>query len=157
MFEDCSRDVNLYTEFCTAAPITSGYGQVWKYSDGDFDNTETGTWTKIRNEVRTFHKTTRMGQDPPDGHSQHTSNIGDVCYGDAGGSVWKYWMFRDPGAAEDKRVHKLAVLTGVVSRSVWQHCIRLLYDDNLLAFVQMLRGSEWRQMVKIQASSTSEC
>ena len=111
VFEDCSRNVNLYTEFCTAAPITSGFGQIWRYFAGN------GTWLKIRNEVRTFHRTTKMaGPDDPAGHSQHTTNIGDVCYGDAGGSVWKYWMFRAPDAAEDKRVHKLAVLTGVVSR-----------------------------------------
>ena len=116
VFEDCSRNVNLYTEFCTAAPITSGFGQVWRYFYGN------GTWLKIRNEVRTFHKTTKdVDPGDPPGHTQHTSNIGDVCYGDAGGSVWKYWMFRAPEASEDKRVHKLAVLTGVVSRSVSQY------------------------------------
>ena len=27
--------------------------------------------------------------------SQHTQAQGDVCYGDAGGSVWKLWSFRD--------------------------------------------------------------
>ena len=111
VYEDCSRNVNLYTEFCTAAPITSGFGQVWRL----FEN---GTWSKIKNEVRTFHKTTKNSLFGPPGPAQHTSNIGDVCYGDAGGSVWKYWVFRDPEAAEDRRVHKLAVLTGVVSRSV---------------------------------------
>ena len=25
---------------------------------------------------------------------QHTQAEGDVCYGDAGGSVWKLWSFR---------------------------------------------------------------
>ena len=28
-------------------------------------------------------------------HLQHSQAEGDVCYGDAGGSVWKLWSFRD--------------------------------------------------------------
>ena len=27
--------------------------------------------------------------------SQHTSTEGDVCFGDAGGSVWKLWSFKE--------------------------------------------------------------
>ena len=90
--------------------VTSGFGQIWRW----FEKNQ--TWVKIRNEVRTFHDVTKMAGGAQ--HSQHTSNIGDVCYGDAGGSVWKYWVFRDSGATQDARIHKLAVLTGVVSRLV---------------------------------------
>ena len=78
----------------------------------------------MKNELRQFHE--ELGQDgqelvlrPGRGYQalQHSSTVGDACYGDAGGSVWKYWMFRDTTSSEpDKRVMKLAVLTGVVSR-----------------------------------------
>jgi hypothetical protein len=47
---------------------------------------------------------------------QHTSAVGDACFGDAGGSVWKMWRFRDPASASADRPSQLAVLTGVVSR-----------------------------------------
>ena len=52
---------------------------------------------------------------------QHSAFEGDSCYGDAGGSVWKLWTFRDPQSS-DKTWNKkyknqeLAVLTGVISR-----------------------------------------
>ena len=64
-----------------------------------------------RNELRNFHELYQDRQ-----MIQHTSTLGDVCYGDAGGSVWKYWAFRDGNLGMENRVHKLAVLTGVVSR-----------------------------------------
>ena len=47
---------------------------------------------------------------------QHSSYDGDTCFGDAGGSVWKYWVFRDPATGGWGQVKKLAVLTGVISR-----------------------------------------
>ena len=47
---------------------------------------------------------------------QHSTATGDACYGDAGGSVWKFWVFRENSDVPDNRIHKLAVLTGVVSR-----------------------------------------
>jgi hypothetical protein len=47
---------------------------------------------------------------------QHTSAVGDACFGDAGGSVWKMWRFRDPASPSADRPSQLAVLTGVVSR-----------------------------------------
>ena len=69
-----------------------------------------------RNELRNFHELYQDRQ-----MIQHTSTLGDVCYGDAGGSVWKYWAFRDGNLGMENRVHKLAVLTGVVSRLVEIH------------------------------------
>jgi hypothetical protein len=52
---------------------------------------------------------------------QHTSAVGDACFGDAGGSVWKMWRFRDPASTSADRPSQLAVLTGVVSRLELQH------------------------------------
>ena len=33
VYEDCSKDIDIKTEFCTGAPITSSYGQEWMYSE----------------------------------------------------------------------------------------------------------------------------
>jgi len=104
VYENCSKGINAATEFCTGARITGGYGQVWEYGDD-------GTFTKLKNELRKFTERP-LGQ-----HSwQHSSATGDACYGDAGGSVWRYWVFRDNSSVADNRVLKRAVLTGVVSR-----------------------------------------
>jgi len=126
VYENCSRGINTPTEFCTGSPIKSGFGQVWEYDDEakDIWQTDKGTFIKMKNELRQFHED--VGQDgqelvlrPGRGYQalQHSSTIGDACYGDAGGSVWKYWVFRDSTSSKpDNRVMKLAVLTGVVSR-----------------------------------------
>ena len=54
---------------------------------------------------------------------QHSSVVGDSCFGDAGGSVWKYWKFKDPASNAPVRPDHgtLAVLTGVVSRYLDRH------------------------------------
>merc|ERR1719244_187262 len=118
LYENCSSNINIQTEFCTGVPIVGGYGQVWTLKDGEFE--------RQRNELRNFHELTRPDDESFDVSKrrqiiQHTSTIGDVCYGDAGGSVWKYWAFRDGSDESENRVHKLAVLTGVVSRFE-EHC-----------------------------------
>ena len=77
-----------------------------------------------RNELRNFQELVQDANASPSEMKQmiqHTSTLGDVCYGDAGGSVWKYWAFRDGNLGMENRVHKLAVLTGVVSRLVEIH------------------------------------
>ena len=102
LYENCSTNVNPMTEFCTGVPVVRGYAQVWDWSNDQ--------WIKIGNELRGTSAKTRLRT------RQHTSQLGDVCYGDAGGSVWKYWMFRDPNSDSSERGRKLAVLTGVISR-----------------------------------------
>ena len=69
--------------------------------------------------------------------AQHTQAMGDACYGDAGGSVWKFFeqrfttqvvetfpnhFTRSDDDKPDNRMHKVAVLTGVVSR--WATVLR---------------------------------
>jgi len=118
VYENCSKSINTWTEFCTGVPILSGYGQVWRYNE-KYDK-----FTKIRNELRKFHEELDWNGNgtilrPGSSYQaiQHSQALGDACYGDAGGSVWKYYTFREPSSdAPDKRVHKLAVLTGVLSR-----------------------------------------
>jgi len=104
-YEGCSINFNMNTELCTAAPAHKGYGQVWSYNGKDFK--------LIQKELRVLHDPVK---DEFTETRQHTNNVGDVCYGDAGGSVWKFWVFRDNDKKAEIRKHKLAVLTGVISR-----------------------------------------
>lgn len=122
VYENCSLSVNTFTEFCTGAPITAGYGQIWQYANGKF--------MFVRNELRQLHEGSQQDGDTIDWNGngtilrpgsryqaiQHHQAMGDACYGDAGGSVWKWMMQRDNSDIPDNRVHKLAVLTGVLSR-----------------------------------------
>ena len=101
VYENCSSNVNVMTEFCTGAPLVSGYGQVWTFKGGKF--------ALVGQEVRKYNQavTNRTAV-------QHDDAVGAACYGDAGGSVWKLWKF----FAEDGsgRMEERAVLTGVLSR-----------------------------------------
>ena len=101
--------------------------KVWEYDDESmkiWDGKSTkGDFIKIKNELRKYHEETVWNGNgtilrPGSRYQavQHSQAIGDACYGDAGGSVWKYWIFRDRSNIKDRRSHKLAVLTGVVSR-----------------------------------------
>lgn len=114
LYENCSRTVDTSTEFCTGDPIATGYGQVWRYSAA------TENFTLVRNEIRSWREereSESLARDWGTGRplrpasayqaAQHGAAMGDSCYGDAGGSVWKFWRFQQT---------KLAVLTGVVSR-----------------------------------------
>ena len=101
VYQNCSSNVNVLTEFCTGAPLVSGYGQVWTFQGGQF--------VLVGHEVRKY-------QEQLDNRTavQHHDALGAACYGDAGGSVWKLWKF----FAEDGsgRLEERAVLTGVLSR-----------------------------------------
>ena len=105
-YEKCSHNFNMDTEFCTAVPVLRGYGQVWNFDGKDFN--------LVQKELRVVHDP--MKDKYSGTHNQHTNNVGDVCYGDAGGSVWKFWVFRDNSTTTENRNRKLAVLTGVISR-----------------------------------------
>ena len=67
---------------------------------------------------------------------QHSSIQADSCFGDAGGSVWKFWRYGG---------RRLAVLTGVISRSVeWAVYIVMLlerFEEQCGAFAPATRGS----------------
>jgi len=122
VYENCSMSINTSTEFCTRPPILSGYGQVWEWNDSP-----EGTFKRIKSELIKYHeeiqengksiiKPGSMYEAIP-----HKNAPRDACYGDVGGSVWKFWVFRDESSVPDNRVYKLAVITGVVSRFE-EHC-----------------------------------
>jgi hypothetical protein len=48
VYENCSLNVDTFSEFCTGAKISSGYGQVWDYDNGNF--------LYLRTELRQFHE-----------------------------------------------------------------------------------------------------
>ena len=112
VYPDCSKDINIASEFCTAAPIISSFGQIWVLDDTD----ERGEFFFKSNQLRKLRNDLTFKDDGLDLSFQHTSAVGDICLGDAGGSVWKFMKFRD-NTASTARPHKLALLTGVVSRS----------------------------------------
>ena len=135
VYENCSKSIDTFSEFCTGERIVSGYGQVsrlncllkskhiflkvWLYDD------TYKHFIKIRNELRKYHEETGWNQNntilrPGARYQaiQHSNALGDACYGDAGGSVWKFWTFRERSSKPDRRTYRLAVLTGVISRSV---------------------------------------
>ena len=95
-----------------------GYGQKW---------TLNGTLYFNKHEMRSYLQDPNL--DPSFGPvvPKHHSVI-DACFGDAGGSVWKFWNFKGDG---EERVAKLAVLTGVVSR----------FEKNCGVFQPASRGS----------------
>ena len=95
--------------------------QVWRYSAA------TENFTLVRNEIRSWREereSESLARDWGTGRplrpasayqaAQHGAAMGDSCYGDAGGSVWKFWRFQQT---------KLAVLTGVVSRC----CLNIIF------------------------------
>ena len=115
VYENCSKNINTKTEFCTGAPIVTSYGQIWV-----LDETKNPKFFFKQNQLRAIRNDldwngngTIIRPGAKYQNTQHSSAIGDACYGDAGGSVWKYIRFRNEGI---DRPHKLAVLTGVVSR-----------------------------------------
>jgi len=115
VYENCSKNVNTETEFCTGSPIVTSYGQIWV-----LDATKSPKFFFKQNQLRAARTDldwngngTIIRPGAKYQNAQHTSAVGDACYGDAGGSVWKYARFRGEGT---DRPHKLAVLTGVVSR-----------------------------------------
>ena len=100
--------------------------KVWEFDDGedsDYLQTNIGPFTMIKDEFIEYHQVINengIGKilRPGSLHQvvPHNTTTEEACYGDAGGSVWKYWMFRDESSIPDNRVQKLAILTGVVSR-----------------------------------------
>jgi len=117
IYPNCSKSINTWTEFCTGTPIISGFGQVWRHESS------TGSFSKVKNELQTYVEEPGWNGNntilrPGSRYQaiQHSNSLGDACYGDAGGSVWKYWMFQDQSEKRNNRVHQLAVLTGVLSR-----------------------------------------
>lgn len=112
VYEDCSKDIDIKTEFCTGAPITSSYGQEWMYSE----NGESQDFVFVKHVLRALRKDiNRNGDNTKYKIPQHTNAVGDACFGDAGGSVWKFMKFRGHDDST-KRPHNVAVLTGVISR-----------------------------------------
>ena len=121
VYENCSKGVDTLSEFCTGFPITQGKMVEYRYKDNDT------TFTKYRTYARQFHpggigwngNDTIIRPGARYQGRQHSSYEGDACYGDAGGSVWKYWVFRNPGDSNAEgwsKNKRLAVLTGVISR-----------------------------------------
>jgi len=104
VYENCSRNVDIKHEFCTGSPITRPKQHNVKKLDGEFFlmNTDPETWHQADINSTSIR--------------QHSSSVGDACYGDAGGSVWKFFKFKDPGSDSGEHKNKLAVLTGIVSR-----------------------------------------
>ena len=116
VYENCSKNIFTQHEFCTGAPIVSSFGQMWLYDD----IADTPAFFFHRNQLRSTRKDldwngngTILRPGAKYQNIQHSSAVGDACFGDAGGSVWKFMRFRDETTA---RPHKLAILTGVVSR-----------------------------------------
>ena len=116
-----------YFNFTYEVDLNCKIIKVWEYDDESmkiWDGKSTkGDFIKIKNELRKYHEETGWNGNgtilrPGSRYQavQHSQAIGDAFYGDAGGSVWKYWIFRDRSNMKDRRSHKLAVLTGVVSR-----------------------------------------
>ena len=108
VYENCSSNVNVLTEFCTGAPLVSGYGQVWTYNGGRFEF--------LGHEVRKYREDVEKGDKTTSSYSavQHHDALGAACYGDAGGAIWKVWKFFDSSGTN--RSDDRAVLTGVLSR-----------------------------------------
>jgi len=132
VYENCSHGVDTFTEFCTGSKLLTAYTMEYQYSQGDNKN----RFQFIKGNFRDYHpwdkEWNNKGRNIRPGAryqgSQHTQAEGDVCYGDAGGSVWKLWSFRDLSNKnkEDNTVRRpawgrLAVLTGVISRFE-KHC-----------------------------------
>lgn len=116
VYENCSRNIQTQTEFCSGAPIVSSFGQVWRLDE----SVNPPQFTFLRNQLRSMRKDinwngngTIIRPGAKYQNIQHSNAIGDACYGDAGGSVWKFMKFRNEKKA---RQNKRAVLTGVVSR-----------------------------------------
>eukprot|EP00092_Neocalanus_flemingeri_P085849 GFUD01108081.1.p1 GENE.GFUD01108081.1~~GFUD01108081.1.p1 ORF type:complete len:485 (+),score=107.24 GFUD01108081.1:73-1455(+) len=124
VYENCSVNVDTLTEFCTGSAITQGKMSVYRF-DNTSQDLNTSPFSLIRTAARTFH----TGDIGWNGNGtiirsgaryqgrQHSSYQGDSCFGDAGGAVWKFSVFRD-SVSESKEWggEKLAVLTGVISR-----------------------------------------
>jgi len=133
VYENCSINVDTMTEFCTGTPITRGKMAVYSYNP--YRGTDIAPDEDVENPFNRTEVLPRMYH--PDGTywngnrtiirkgsryqgRTHSSFEGDSCFGDAGGSVWKFHVFRSPGSEAEpdprKAKDKLAVLTGVISR-----------------------------------------
>merc|ERR1712142_380929 len=132
VYENCSHGVDTFTEFCTGSKFLTAYTMEYRYSLVGGKN----RFQFIQGKVRSFHpgntgwnnNNTIIRPGARYQGTQHTQVKGDVCYGDAGGSVWKMWSFRDLNKEnkDNTKVERppwgrLAVLTGVISRFE-QHC-----------------------------------
>ena len=126
-FENCSKGVNTMHEFCTGAKLLTSYTLRYSVSSEQSNRGDNELdFLLIDGKPRHFqpgdtewnsNKKIIMPRDKYLGATHHQAQ-GDVCFGDAGGSVWKIWAFRDPNDSIHKRPKygKLAVLTGVISR-----------------------------------------
>merc|ERR1712083_12734 len=115
VYENCSKSISTDVEFCTGAPIVSSYGQEWLLKDNEF------VFSKqylrgLRKDVKWNGDGTIHRAGAKYINAQHTNAVGDACYGDAGGSVWKFLSYRGQQSNSTKRPHRVAVLTGVISR-----------------------------------------
>ncbi|XP_023337120.1 uncharacterized protein LOC111708089 [Eurytemora carolleeae] len=126
VYENCSHGINTFKEFCTGAKLATAYTLKYKIS-----STNPEEFLLLSGKHAQFHPGDpawnnngtfiRLGAKYQG--TQHTQVSGDACYGDAGGSVWKIWGFRDKEDSLGKRQKhgKVAVLTGVISRFE-HHC-----------------------------------
>jgi len=116
VYENCSNNVDTFSEFCTGFPITRP-----RQHQVRLDN---GMYTLLATDEEVFHpgnigwngNSTIIREGARYHGRQHTSDEPDVCFGDAGGSVWKLWRFYDDKDATAPRSQVLATLTGVISR-----------------------------------------
>lgn len=125
VYENCSKGVDTKTEFCTGVPVTMSLGQIWNVDTSAIGNGTSGGAPRFsfrRNQLRQFKMDTTWNGNGtiirPGAQyqgAQHTQAVGDACYGDAGGSVWKFYNMRGMGPSPN-RTHRLAFLTGVLSR-----------------------------------------
>jgi len=131
VYENCSNGIDTFKEFCTGAKLATAYTLRYMMSGGDFELVDgvhrhfspgDPDWSNNPSIVRPGSRYQGL---------QHTQVSGDVCYGDAGGSVWKLWSFRHRNKDDYTRPKqgKLAVLTGIISRFE-QHCGFFRPDQN---------------------------
>ncbi|XP_023331904.1 uncharacterized protein LOC111704026 isoform X2 [Eurytemora carolleeae] len=118
VYENCSRNVDTFTEFCTGSPITRPKQHIVRVEEGEFEMVKTEPEIWHPGNIGWNGNDTIIRPGSRYQGRQHSSVVGDSCFGDAGGSVWKYWRFKDPASNAPVRPDHgtLAVLTGVVSR-----------------------------------------
>jgi len=114
VYENCSNNVDTFSEFCTGSPIIRPRQHNIRKVDGEFQHYRTDPEVWHPADIGWNGNSTIIRAGSRYQGRQHA----DHCFGDAGGSVWKYWKFKDPTGLTAERPERgtLAVLTGVVSR-----------------------------------------
>merc|ERR1712212_454404 len=99
VYENCSHGVNTFKEFCTGAKSVVAYTMTYLLSGGNMGP----QFTFLYGTPRHFSPgdlAWNMNDPIIRPGSRYQGKVltpvrGDACYGDAGGSVWRIWAFRD--------------------------------------------------------------